>query len=328
MPIQKRPLVILAPMAGITDAPFRSIAFRFGVDMAVSEMIASEALVRGSRRSFRMLDAASGEKGMVVQLFGHRPEVMADAAGICQDRGAAAIDINMGCPQPKVVRTGAGAALMKTPELACRIMEAVRGAVSVPVTLKMRLGWDHRSFTAVELARKAQDRGISMITVHGRTRSQMFSGRADWRAIESVVRAVSVPVIANGDIRDADSAVECLAESGASGVMVGRGALGRPWVFREIQNCLSDRGQGRETGPGEVYRVVMKHLEMVLSHYGQPAAVWMARKHLGWYSRGLKNGAVFRQAVNRCSNFSDLTLLARRFFESIIRDQGRAPGEQ
>src|SRR5262249_1053173 len=230
--------VILAPMSGVTDLPFRRLVKRFGAGLVVSEMIASEAMIRENRRSLLMAKNTPDEQPMAVQLAGCEPEVMAEAAKLNEDRGAALIDINMGCPVKKVVNGEAGSALMREIDKARRIIEATVKAVKLPVTLKMRTGWDDANRNAPELARIAEDAGITMISVHGRTRCQLYNGRADWRFIAKVKAAVKIPVVANGDIVSFDDVRDCLEQSGADGVMIGRGSYGRPWFLRQVARYL------------------------------------------------------------------------------------------
>lgn len=292
--------VFLAPMAGVTDRPFRRMVARHGAGLMFSEMIASQAMVRAAHKTLRMVPEADDGPAVAVQIFGCEPEAMAGAAKLNQDLGAPLIDINFGCPVKKIVKGDAGAALMRNETLAARILEAVVKAVRVPVTLKMRLGWNHDALNASRLAKIAEESGVQMITVHGRTRQQFYSGKADWNLIREVKEAVQVPVIANGDIVDGVSALEALSASGADGVMIGRGVFGRPWLLRQIMDFMET---GRESSPPQdVKAIVLEHFESMLSHYGNHAGLRIARKHVGWYSKGFSGASAFRAAVNVCDD--------------------------
>ncbi|MEM9498072.1 MAG: tRNA dihydrouridine synthase DusB [Pseudomonadota bacterium] len=281
------PLVILAPMAGITDLPFRTVVARFGVDRVVSEMIASADILTkrpGTRAKAELgLDAAN----TAVQLAGCEARWMAEAARLCEAGGARVIDINMGCPAKKVTRASgfgaSGSALMRDPDHALRLIEAVVAAVSVPVTLKTRLGWDHDTLNAAEIARRAENAGVSLIAIHGRTRSQFYKGQADWGAIAAVTQAVSIPVIANGDIRDIETARRALRLSGASGVMIGRAARGCPWLPAQVAAVLGGGRPPETPEAGARAALVAEHYDAMLRFYGRDHGLRVARKHLGWY---------------------------------------------
>lgn len=296
-PLDMTAPVMLAPMAGITDLPFRSLVARFGAGMVVSEMVASHDMLNARPGSREKAELGLGADGTAVQLAGREAAPMAEAARMVAGQGARVIDINMGCPAKKVVNGYSGSALMRDPDHALTLIEAVVNAVDIPVTLKTRLGWDDALMNAPEIATRAEAAGIRQIVIHGRTRCQFYKGEADWAAIRSVVDAVDIPVIANGDIVDADTAAQALHQSGAHGVMIGRGAQGKPWVLAEVAHALYDVPAPDVPKGGAFASMVVAHYDDMLRFYGDPLGLRVARKHLGWFMDTAGTPVDLRRAV-------------------------------
>ena len=313
-PIQINNNVILAPMSGVTDMPYRKIAKKYGVGLVISEMIASQAMIYANRKTLKMASNCAEEFPMAVQLAGCDPILMGEAAKINADRGAALIDINMGCPVKKVTKGYAGSALMKDEILAGKIIKAVVDAVDLPVTLKMRTGWDLDNRNAPKLAKIAENSGIKMVTVHGRTRNQLYRGKADWSFIRKVKDVISIPVIGNGDVNTLSDSTELLNLSGADGVMIGRGSYGRPWFLQQVIHFLKTGIKLADPSIIEQYSVVKQHYEELLVHYGKERGVRIARKHIGWYSKGFPGSATFRTHFNSITSVKQAKLAIDSFY--------------
>jgi tRNA-dihydrouridine synthase B len=315
-PVELENQVILAPMSGVTDMPFRRLVKKRGAALVISEMIASQAMIRETRQSLMMAAHTPEEYPMAVQLAGCEPDVMAEAARMNVDRGAVLIDINMGCPVKKVVNGHAGSALMRDEAHAARIIEAtVRAVKNTPVTLKMRTGWDDQTRNAPRLAKIAEECGIQMITIHGRTRCQLYNGKSDWPFIRNVTEAVRIPVIGNGDVQTEEDAKSLLELSGAAGVMIGRGAYGRPWFLHQVSHFLKTGEKVPDPPLVEQKQLVLEHFEDMLTHYGERTGLLLARKHLGWYS---KDSAEFRVAINQSETAEEVRTLTKTFYNKRL----------
>jgi tRNA-dihydrouridine synthase B len=320
-PYQLENNLLLAPMAGITDRPFRQLCRKLGAGMTTSEMVSSNSALRGTAKTLRRLDFI-GEPGPVsIQIVGADPQIMAEAARLHAEHGADIIDINMGCPAKKICRVDAGSALLRDELRVGRILDAVIQAVTVPVTLKIRTGWDSDSRNGVTIARMAEAAGIQALAVHGRTRACGFGGEAEYDTIREIVQAVSIPVIANGDIDSPEKAKKVLAYTGAEGIMIGRAARGRPWIFREIAHYLAT---GEQTPPPTlswIRECMVEHLESLLAFYGEHQGSRMARKHIAWYSRGLPGSALFRRRINTLGSARELFALVADFFDRLQKEK-------
>lgn len=302
--------VFLAPMAGIADRAFRELCINYGAGYTVSEMVSSKGLTMGDKKSGELLTLGEIENPAGVQIFGDNPEIMAQAAKMCIKYHPNIIDINMGCPAPKIAMNGGGASLMKNPLLAGEIIKAVSKAVDIPVTVKIRKGWDDENITAVELAKIAEKNGAAAITVHGRTRMQMYSGKVDYDIIAKVKKAVDIPVIANGDIVDEQSAAIMFEKTNCDAIMIGRGALGNPWIFRRINAYLNECRVLPDVSINEKMVVMLKHIRKIIEYKGEYTAMREARHHAAYYTKGIRGGAALRKEISTFEHFEQLEELA------------------
>ncbi|RMG90834.1 MAG: tRNA dihydrouridine synthase DusB [Zetaproteobacteria bacterium] len=306
--------LVLAPMAGITDLPFRRICRRFGVGLTVTEMVASRAVDMKRQRTERMVQVDPDEHPVAIQIAGSDPHYMREAARWAVDHGADFVDINMGCPVKKVCKQLAGSAMLRDERLVRSVLDAVIEAVDVPVTLKIRTGWDEKSKNVARIARLAEQAGVAMLTVHGRTRAQMFHGQANWEDIGKAKEAVSIPVIGNGDIVDGESARRMIEISGCDGIMIGRAVQGNPWVLAEVRAVILGDPPPTPPTPEQRWHIVREHLEHLKEHHGERTAVQLARKHVPWYSKGMHGAAEFRRAFQQLQTWQEQLLAARNYF--------------
>jgi len=310
--------IVLAPMAGVTDRPFRQLCKSFGAGLAVSEMISSNSLLWGSEKTKRRANHQGETEPRSVQIVGADPDLMAEAARYNANNGAQIVDINMGCPAKKICNVMAGSALLKNEDLVKRILESVVNAIDVPVTLKIRTGWDKDSRNGVQIAQIAEQAGIQALAVHGRTRACAYTGEAEYDTIKAIKANVNIPVIANGDIKTPEKAKYVLDYTGVDAVMIGRAAQGRPWIFREIKHYLETGEQLPEPSLEEVRDILLAHLDNLYQFYGEYTGVRMARKHLGWYSKGQAHGAAFRPTIMRVDNSIEQMNLTQDFFGQLL----------
>ncbi|MEO8997640.1 MAG: tRNA dihydrouridine synthase DusB [Rhodanobacter sp.] len=315
------PAVVLAPMAGVTDKPFRLLCKRLGAGLAVSEMTNADPRLWQTRKSLQRMDHVGEPEPVSVQIAGYDPTMLAEAARFNVANGAQIIDINMGCPAKKVCNVWSGSALLQDEPLVARIVKTVVDAVDVPVTLKIRTGWNRDNRNALAIARIAEDSGIAALAVHGRTRADKYEGNAEYDTITAVKAAVRIPVLANGDVNTPQQARHVLDVTGADALMIGRGAQGRPWIFREIVHYLATGVLLPEPEPGEVATILLGHLEQLYAFYGELAGVRIARKHLGWYAKDRPENAAFRQVVNRAESATEQLRLTRDYFAALAAGQ-------
>lgn len=298
--------VFLAPMAGVTDLPFRLICKELGCGLLFTEMINAKALCFDDQKTKKMLNILEEELPVAIQIFGSEPEYMGRAAKILNEYPNAILDINMGCPAPKVIKNGDGSALMRNPELARKVLNAVVSNSEKPVTLKIRKGWDSESENALEIAKIAQEEGISALTIHGRTREQYYSGKADWNIIKTLKDELDIPVIGNGDVCSIEDAIEMKKLTNCDAIMIGRGAQGNPWIFKEIDHYLKTGEKLAKPTKSEKIETAIKHIELSVKEHGEYVAVREMRKHIGWYIKGMKNSARYRDEINKMEEVKDV----------------------
>lgn len=309
--------LILAPMAGVTDLPFRIICKKYGnPGLVCNEMVSSKAISYHDEKTFKMLNCQGEKRPISMQIFGSEPEIMGEAAKVISEI-ADIVDINMGCPAPKVVKNGDGSKLLLDLDLARKIICQVTDNSKKPVTLKIRKGWDNEHIVAVELAKIAEENGVSAISVHGRTRNEFYSGTADWDIIRQVKENVNIPVIGNGDVKSVEDAKRMFEETGCDGIMIGRAALGNPWIFSEIISNLSETAQSNEISPNEKKQTILEHFELLIHEKSEYTAVREIRKHVAWYVKGLKDATIVREKINQCETKEEFEKVIFEYFESL-----------
>jgi len=309
--------IFLAPMAGVTDLPFRLLCKEQGCGLVYTEMVSAKGLYYENQKTEKLLQIDEREKPIAVQIFGSDPDIMADVAAEAASTGASIIDINMGCPTPKIVKNGEGSALMRKPQLIGKIVRAVSQAVNIPVTVKIRKGWDETSVNACEVAQIAEDNGAKAITVHGRTREQFYSGQADWDIIKKVKESVSIPVIGNGDVTSPQAAKQMFDYTGCDGIMIGRGAQGNPWIFRRVIHFLETGEILPEPSPGQRIRQAIKHARLLVEYKDEYVGIREARKHVSWYIKGLKNSSKVKELVNKVEHLSQMEDLLNEYLKEL-----------
>lgn len=311
-------MIILAPMAGATDLSFRVMAKEFGCDLTISEMVSAQGLLYDNQRTKFLLKSDKRESPLVIQLFGHHPETLAKAAKIIEaDYQPAMIDLNMGCPTPKIVKNGDGSALLKEPDLISAIVESVVKAIEIPVTVKIRLGWDQASINCIDIAKRVENAGAHWIAVHGRTREQFYSGKANWDYIAEIKKNVSIPVVGNGDITDPISAKRMLETTGCDHLMIGRAALGKPWIFEQVKHYLATGNLVDDPSPSERLTIALNHLKLKMEFKDEQQAVQEMRSHLAWYLKGLRNSSTIRGQMNQVNTFKEVNDLLNYWKQNL-----------
>ena len=315
--IQLENPVILAPMAGVTDLPYRKIVKEMGCGLVCTEMVSAKGLVYGTPRTEELLTISQDERPVSLQIFGTEPEIMAESLSVIEDYSPDIIDVNLGCPTRKIVKNGAGSALMKKPKLVAEIVEALVKETTTPVTVKMRTGWDEESINAVEIGKVAEEAGAAMVAVHGRTREQFYSGEADWQIISQVKEAVRIPVVGNGDIFTPEDAEEMLNQTGCDGIMIGRGAQGNPWIFKRTVHYLETGELLPPPVPSEKVEMAIRHLEELVDYKGEYTGVREMRKHIAWYVKGLHGCTEIKRKVNQIETVSGMKKILGDYIEKL-----------